>query len=212
MEHGNSVIQELEKLKQYQKLLPHIGHEILSADTAKLYSLDFVVIGIVKRCLSLSSAFSSQVESWNMVAARAMLRMQVDSAIRLSAFWLVDNPHEMASRVIGGEQINQMKDKNGKTMRDAYLVEQMSGEYEWMPRVYKYTSGYIHFSEKHLFDPVTKTDDKTKQVKFLISEFDHKYPESSWYEIAACFNNCTEIVLSYLTGYELAKKGRANNS
>ena len=35
-------------------------------------------------------------------------------------------------------------------MTDRYLVNTLSKKYEWMPRVYESTSGFIHLSEKHL--------------------------------------------------------------
>jgi len=206
MEHGDKVKAELEKLSKYQDYLPRLGHEVIMAGNGALYPLDFVVVGIVKRSLSIASAFKTLVTDWNMVCARAILRMQIDTVIRFSAFWISGDPHQMAVEVMHGNQINKMKDRDGNKMTDAYLVKKLSPEFDWMPRVYQYTSGYTHFSERHLFDPIASLKEDGRLVHFIINDKDEKFPESSWYEIVSCFNQCAEIIVSYLQGYKHIKE------
>lgn len=206
MEHGDRVKAELEKLSKYQDSLPHLGHEVIAAGNGALYPLDFVVLGIVKRSLSLASAFKTLVTDWNMVCARAILRMQIDTVIRFSAFWISNDPHQMAVEVMRGNHINRMKDKDGNKMTDAYLVRELSSEFDWMSRVYKYTSGYIHFSERHLFDSIAGLDEDDRVVLFLINDRDERFPEFSWHEIVSCFNDCAEIIVSYLDRYKHIKE------
>jgi hypothetical protein len=206
MEHGDKVKAELEKLSKYQDYLPHLGHEVIVARNGTLYPLDFVVIGIVKRSLSIASAFKTLVTDWNMVCARALLRMQIDTVIRFSAFWISGDSHQMAVEVMQGNQINRMKDRDGNKMTDAYLVEKLSHEFDWMTTVYQYTSGYIHFSERHLFDPIASLEEDGRLVEFIINDKDERFPEASWHEIVSCFNKCAEIILAYLKGYKHIKE------
>ena len=206
MEHGDKVKAELKKLSKYQDCLPRLGHEVIMAGNGPLYPLDFVVVGIVKRSLSIASAFKTLVTDWNMVCARAILRMQIDTVIRFSAFWISGDPHQMAVEVMHGNQINKMKDRDGNKMTDAYLVKKLSPEFDWMPRVYQYTSGYVHFSERHLFDPIASLKEDGRLVHFIINDKDEKFPESSWHEIVSCFNQCAEIIVSYLKGYKHIKE------
>lgn len=202
-EHGDKVKAALEKLSKYQGSLPRLLQEVLPAGEG-LYPLDFVAMAIVKRALSIASAFETLVNDWNMVCARAILRLQVDTAIRFSAFWLSDNPHEMAMEVMRGKRIDKMKDRDGNNMTDAYLVKKLSSEFSWMPKVYETTSGYIHFSEAHIFAPITRVENNGI-FECLMNSMDEKFPEASWHEIVSCFNNCTEIILSYLEGYKHTK-------
>jgi hypothetical protein len=71
-----------------------------------------------------------------MVCARTILRTQIDSALRFYSVFIVTDPHEHSLKVLGGEQINRMKDSKGKQMRDAYLVKKLSKEYPWLPFTY----------------------------------------------------------------------------
>ena len=205
MKHSERTKEELKKIKANQSEILEFGHSSFSKRGSKVYAFDFVVIGIIKRTVSLSSAFVELIENWNLVCTRALLRMHVDTAIRLSAFWLHKSPQEMSKKVIGGQQINKMKDKNGNRMTDNYLVKQLSKENSWIMNVYKYTSSYIHFSEKHLFDPIAKTDNANKIAYFLINDKDYKYPELSWYELANTFNDIYTIIFKYLNLYKKYK-------
>jgi hypothetical protein len=82
----------------------------------------------------------------------------------------------------------------------------MSAEYPWVAAVYESTSGYVHFSERQLFDSVHSLgDDKTRTMTLEISAIDEKYPEFSWEEIAACFNHLTRILSSALRDYSEQK-------
>ena len=206
MEHGDKVKAELEKLSKHQDHLRYLGHEVIVARNGTLHPLDFVVIGIVKRSLSIASAFNTLVNDWNMVCARALLRMQIDTVIRFSAFSISGDSHQMAVEVMQGNQINKMKDRDGHTMTDAYLVEKLSHELDWMTTVYQITSGYVHFSERHLFDPIASLEEDGRLVEFVINDKDEKFPESSWHETVSCFNQCTEIILANLKGYKHNKE------
>jgi hypothetical protein len=206
MEHGDRVKAELKILTNNRNLLLSLGHEVMTSANGTLYPLDFVVIGIVKRSVSIASAFKTLITDWNMVCARAILRMQIDTVIRFSAFWISEDSHKMAMKVMSGIQINRIKDKDGNRMTDAYLVKKLSSKFDWMPQVYKYTSGYIHFSERHLFDPIANLDEANHIISFIINEEDQKFPESSWHEIISCFNQCTEIIMSYLKQYKEIKE------
>lgn len=79
-----------------------------------------------------------------------MLRTHIDTALRFSAAWLVQNPHEFATLVISGQPINKLKDRKGQRLTDARLVTARSGDYPWLPNVYENLCDYVHFSASHL--------------------------------------------------------------
>ncbi|GAF71526.1 unnamed protein product, partial [marine sediment metagenome] len=114
-------------------------------------------------------------------------------------------PHDFVIKVMSGKQINRMEDMSGKKMTDAYLVSKLASEYSWLPNVYKNLSGYVHFSDQHLFSPVQNIDDETRSVQYVIHEKDTKYPEFSWVEVVNCFNESTDIFIKYLKGWIFTK-------
>jgi len=98
-----------------------------------------------------------------------------------------------------------MKDASGKLMTDAYLVSKLAPNYPWLPTVYKNLSGYVHFSDQHLFNPVQSIDNASRTVQYVIYEKDTKYPEFSWVEVIDCFNESTDIFIKYLKGWIFTK-------
>jgi len=145
-----------EKLDQLGKLLkahPDKGMAMMKADNAAIFPLDFLAVAVYKRSMSLISGFTVMIESKNFICAAPLVRLQLDNALRFYATSLVDKPHDLAIDFIGGKQIKEFRDKeNGKKLTDFYLVEKLSEKFDWITKVYKETSGYIHLSEKHFFN------------------------------------------------------------
>jgi hypothetical protein len=153
--HGPKILNSLDKLEKRRNKLLKLGTEMLSAYGGALYPVDLLALGAIKRSISTAAAFRLLIESFNMVCARSLLRMQIDTALRFFAVFLVKEPHDFAIQVLNGQQINQLKDQDGKKMTDAYLVSKLAHDYPWLRDVYKNLSGYVHFSNHHLFAPVT---------------------------------------------------------
>lgn len=171
---------------------------------SQVFPLDTWAIGAAKRATSSTSAFKLLIESWNMTTARTLLRTHIDTMLRFSAAWLVEDPHKFLMEVIGGKEVRKIKDRNGKLMSDAYLVDALTPRLPWLRDVYKELSGYIHFSGSHVFASISSMQGHGK-VSFLISELDLDYPEESWVEVVDCFRESTAVLLDYLRGYAVAK-------
>ena len=175
---------------------------IVGKSGAPMYVLDFIVLGAVKRSLSLASGLLTLIEAKNMVCARAVLRMQLDTIARLYAYLYVEDPEQIAKAILGGEPLSNFKSMDGKPLRDGYLVDRLSERFPWVRKVYDFTSGYIHFSERQFFDAVHSVgSNEDRTIRLAIGRTDDKYPESSWEELPACFNHLNAILEEFLVDY-----------
>ena len=169
--------------------------------------LDFVMIGAIKRSLSLASGLHSMVQAQNIVCARAILRMQLDTVTRLLAYTYVKDSESMARAIIGGTPLKKFKSTDGNSLVDAYLVDRLSNDHPWVRKVYDFTSGYVHFSERQFFDSVhSMGSDEELTLQLQVSHIDNKYPEASWTEIVDCFNHLMEILTGLLSSYQVQKE------
>jgi len=190
-----SLIAELEELENWVGHLPSVGMHTLGRSGAPMFILDFIMIGAVKRSLSLGSGLIGLVKSKNMVCSRALLRMQLDTVTRLLAYTYVEDSEAMAKEVIGGKKLARFKSRDGKQLRDGYLVDRMTEDHPWVRRVYDFTSGYVHFSESQFYDSIHSIgSDEERTVQIQVSHIDDKYPEFSWEEVVACFNELLKIL------------------
>ena len=204
--HTDSVSSLLTQINVERESMLKLGIGVFGNKGAPMFPLDFMAFGAIKRNISTASAFCQTVESWNMVCARSLLRIHIDTSLRFSAAWLVEKPHEFATNILKGERIDKMKDKHGKQLSDAHLVNEHSSDYPWLPTVYKNLSGYVHFSGSHIYDSVADVDDGDNTISFEISEKDLKFPESSWIEILECFREANAMLAKFLHGYIITKQ------
>ena len=208
--HTVKTLTSIEKLRNLREDLPSLGNAIMHTRSMSMSSMDMVIIGIVKRCLSTTSAIEKLVLEWNMTCARAVLRMQLDTMLRLSAFWLSSDPQKMAMDFIAGKQINRMRDKDGCKMTDSYLSRKLGKQFDWIPKVYEYTSNYIHFSERPFFDSISEINNKERIANFVINDKDYYFPEFSWVELVDCAADCLVIIKCFLGKYRQSKDLIAN--
>lgn len=182
------------------------GKRLFGAPNAPMFGLDLLAYGAIKRNLSTTTAISQMVSSWNMLSARALLRVHIDTALRFSAAWLVEQPHDFALKVIGGHRIDKLKDQTGSKLTDAHLIKIRVSEYPWLPKVYDSLSGYIHFSGTHVLDSMAALSDEDMSISFEVAATDYKFPEFSWIEILECTRKATGMLTKYLDGYILTKR------
>lgn len=193
---------ELEKLNRLILEIPKLGKQTLIDDRTDIYVLDLVMIAALKRTISLAKGFEALVVTENMTCVRAMIRMQLDTVSRLLAYTYVSEPSELAEAVIGGKPLNKFKCRDGHKLQDRYLIEKMAEHYPWVTNVYKYTSGYVHFSEKQLFDSIKSMGNgNLGKVSFDIRADDVYFPEESWVEAVSCFNEMLSILEKTLLAY-----------
>ncbi|MGI2258929.1 hypothetical protein [Shewanella sp. GXUN23E] len=201
------------KLRSTESQIMDLGKAVFSADNGNMFPVDLLAIAAMKRTSGNTEGFITLIEAKNMAAARSLLRIQIDTFLRFSATWLVEKPHDFAADVIGGKQIRNLKDRNGKQMNDGYLVDVLSPEYPWLKDIYKNLCGYIHFSGSHLSNAVQSLNDNERTVTFHIGKEDIQYPEWSWTEAVDCFTNAISILFYYIDGWIQTKNGidTANN-
>lgn len=171
-----------------------------------MFPLDFLAFAAAKRHASTTSAFTAMIRNWNMVVARALLRMHIDTSLRFSAAWHVVDPHKFASSVLKGERIDKMKTRTGQRLTDAHLVQLHKEQHPWLPAVYERLSGYVRFSGSHTSNSIESMGEEDNTVQFLISDQDLKFPEFSWLEILECFRESTSILGLFLQGWGATKK------
>ena len=131
--------------------------------------------------------------------------MHLDTALRFFAGFIVENPHEFATKILAGEHVGRMKDKNGEKMTDRYLVEQLAVEYPWITQVYEKTSGYIHMSDTHMFSAFDGVNSEDRSVGIKIGATDKELPDETYLEAIEAFRHTTQILARYIDGWIFTK-------
>jgi hypothetical protein len=196
------------KLKEFDTIegaLLEAAMNLMRAYGGAVYPLDLLANAAIKRAMALNSAFSMLLRADNFLAAAHIVRLQLDSALRLSAAWIVDDCHKFAGEVLKGISIRDQKDRTGKRMTDRYLVSVLAKEEPWISKVYDATSGYIHLSEKHIFNTLSPSD-KPDTVTIEISAKSGPVPDESKLEAVLAMMAINRVLLRYLAGWHRTKE------
>lgn len=184
----------------------HLKHltEMMKADSGKIFGLDLLAQAAFKRSMSLCGGFACLVRSKNYLSAATLVRMQLDTCLRFFAAFIVERPHDFAQSVLQGVPIRQIRDRDGNLMTDRYLVDTLGKKFDWMPRVYDATSGFVHLSERHIF-AIWKPGARG-QMRIVIGPTDDHVEDALWIELADAFLACTDALFEYLKGWTFTKQ------
>jgi hypothetical protein len=197
--------EKLTKIDQLEReLVRKLAGAIASGDD--MYLSHMLIMGAVKRTLAFGEGFRLLIRERNFPSAAPFVRMQLDTALRVYAATLVSNPEAYAGAVLHGERIDRMRDRQGKRMRDAYLVEKLAELYPWVSKVYAETSGLVHFTSRHIFAGVRKVDDAHRTVHFLIGAKDPPRPDEDYFEVLDCFFEAMRITAILICGWAYARR------
>jgi hypothetical protein len=100
------------------------------ADNGALFPVDLMANGAIKRSVSQASALRQLVGSWNLLCARALLTLQIDTALRLSVRWST-NLLTSQPQFCEATDWTKSKDRDGNQMREAYLIDKLPSEHNW---------------------------------------------------------------------------------
>lgn len=127
---------EIKKIYEIEEGISKINHYIMS---------------IANRAISLNRGFVMLAESNNYQSAISLMRLQIDNCLRLYALSLYSNSGEFYEKVLKGEHIRNLKDRDGNKMTDNYLVTKIDKIFPQFESLYKKLSGHIHFSSEHFY-------------------------------------------------------------
>lgn len=172
---------------------------------ANLGHADFFVFGALRRTLAQARGFRELINSRNFPCAAAILRLQLDTAMRINALSLVDDPDAVCKAVLDGEQFNRVRDRDGNKLSDAHLRRKLAETHAWIDPIYVRTSDFVHLSGRHFDVSIARTDDETRTAHFQISGHDPERPEHTYFEAVDAFFEVTRLAGMLLLAFWMAR-------
>lgn len=199
--------EKLAKIERADKAILNMFKDAMQPG-ADMHMSDFVLIGVAKRTLALSEGFRGLIEARNFTCAAALVRMQLDTALRIFAAGLVHNSEDYARAVFMGEPIDKIKDRDGKRLTDSYLAKRLNEQFPWVEGVYKELCGLVHFTSRHIFAGAAKLNEEERIVHFQISGKDPPRPDSDYFEIVDAYYETMSVTASFALAWQKAKSSR----
>jgi hypothetical protein len=185
-----------------EKLDDHLRLAALCIQAAcgNLYSPDLWVNAATRRSLQLLDGFATMILSRNLCCCGALLRIQVDTAVRLFAMSIVEDADDFVRHMLSGGKLSHLKDRSGNKLTDRHLCQELSRLYpkcEWLPRVYEATCEFVHMSGRHVTH-MTKVREDDRSMVTNIGVCDDNWSEASMGEAVDAFGAATDVILGFV--------------
>ena len=204
----SALLDALAALQRQEQLLQDLTKKMVAPVDGRpgLSCIDIYSMAIVNRSLALIAGFDGMVRSNNYLGAAHVVRLHLDSLLRYAALWMVSDPNEFARSVMNGTNINRLKDKNGVLLRDAHLRDVVAIEYPWVLDVYNQTSGFVHFSRKHISFSTMVTNQELGEVQHSIARGDRFVQDESRIEGTEAMTAISECIGAHLSWWTESKQ------
>lgn len=141
-----------------ERYLNAFSNHLGAAHSTPMYTADQVMFGIMERQIGLIESMPAIFEEKNIHALAPLVRIQLDSLLRLHAFRIVESMDDLAHHIIQGKSLRKFKDREGQYLLDSHLVDTLKLELPWVESMYETLSGWVHFSESHILSAVSECD------------------------------------------------------
>lgn len=148
---SDTIRQSLSELEKNEEAFISSGKLMLS--NQNLYLFDLLCTAVLNRSLNLVRGFIVLMNEQNFIAAAPLIRVHLDTLLRLYAFSLIDQDiDQLTLKIIKGEPIRRFKGRDGSYLTDRYLVESISHEeqFNWVKPLYDKLNGFVHLSDMHI--------------------------------------------------------------
>lgn len=189
---------KLQHLESSEKEHLNLASLTIKAYDGAVYPFDLFIHAVYKRSLSIIFGYTALIRIHNFISAASLIRLHLDTLLRLSASTYVEDPHNFAIRVLDGEEIRNIKDISGAKMTDRRLVTMIASNFPGIDELYSHTCGYIHLSDRHIFNAMKVTDKKSRTIQVNIGSYDETVPRRILLEATHSMIELTRIILHYL--------------
>jgi hypothetical protein len=142
---------KLLELKNKEEDFIASGKNMLSEQD--MYMFDLYCTAILNRSLNLVRGFISLMKEGNFIAAAPLIRIHLDTLLRLYAFSLMDQDIDLVTmEIVKGKSMRRFKSRSGSYLTDSYLVESISEieQFTWVKSIYEKLNGFVHMSDMHI--------------------------------------------------------------
>lgn len=187
-----------------------LSKRFLLASDGDIFSVDLMVAAVMNRSYSLVDAFIDALDHWNLVVAAPILRIQIDSLVRLAYMANAPSSEEVAAYIIGGGEFRKLRDKENKKLIDRRLIELAETAHPWVKGVYEATSGWVHLSPAHLYATWQLRDSEPAEETYktllgAIPTRPEQIPLSALRELLIGMTEATAEIFTYVEIWESRK-------
>src|SRR5574341_182899 len=184
-----------DSIKDLRQRHLQLGERLVKADSGNIYPFDLVVLAVYKRSLDILDGILRLTDQWNFNSAAPLLRLQIDSLLKLVYLSVAENALEVTESFLKGEEFRHLKDPNRQPLTDATLRNHARSYYPWIDRVYEETSKLIHLTNKHFLLIIQSVNKSDRKFEGVVGEGNTNWSKAEIENFLAAVKITTESIL-----------------
>ena len=191
---------QLNKIEQVAAGLKKIPNTYLGPEGTTIPDIAWYVLAAIKKTTSLTHAFCLLVRAKNTLAAAALIRLQLDTALRMFSLSLVEDVEAAGTHLMNGESYRTLKSRDKKPLHDKVLHQKLNEYYPGLSAVYEAASLYVHLSGAHINTGLSDREGTTV-LFFHLSGTDESEPNGKFADIADAFDQATGLTAELIEDF-----------
>ncbi len=182
----------LEKIQRVTDDLRKIPHEYLGPTGTKLPDIAWFVLAAINKTASLTHAFCALTRAKNTMVAASLIRLQLDTAMRMFGLSLVTDVECAGTLLMNDGSYRKLRSRDGEWLTDALLHRKLNEHYPGLSDAYEATSAYVHLSAMHIKTGLTGRPG-TSTLFFDLTGTDDSRPDEWFAELVDSFDQATTL-------------------
>jgi hypothetical protein len=196
----------LRRIEQVPVALTKIPGEYLGPLGTKIPDIDWYILAAIKKTASLVHAFCVLARAKNTLAAAALIRLQLDTAMRVFGLSLVDDVDAAGARLMNDESYRKLKSREGEFLLDTVLHRKLNEQYPGLTEAYEATSSYVHLSGAHIKTGLSARPD-SPVLFFHLNGTDDARPDEWFADIVDSFDQATGLTAELIQKFMESRYG-----
>ncbi|MDP2780750.1 hypothetical protein [Devosia sp.] len=198
---------QLGKIEHTAAGLKKIPDTYIGPQGTKIPDIGWFVLAAVKKTTSLSHAFCLLVRAKNTLAAAALIRLQLDTAMRIFGLSLIEDVEAAGTHLMNDGSYRELKSRHNERLDDKILHQKLNEYYPGLSAVYKATSSYVHLSGAHIKTGLLEQEG-TSVLFFHLNGTDDAKADQQFAEIVDAFDQATTLTTELIEDFMRYRYGR----
>ncbi|KKC31486.1 hypothetical protein [Devosia psychrophila] len=190
----------LGKIERMSAELRKIPHTYFGPNGSKVPDIAWYALAAINKTASLTHAFCTLTRAKNTLAASSLIRLQLDTGLRMFGLSLVDNVEAAGERLMNDEKYSKLKSRQGEPLSDAVLHRRLNQHYPGLTKAYEATSAYVHLSSAHIKTGLSERPG-TPVLFFHLNGTDDARPDEWFAEIVDSFDQATSLTAELIEDF-----------
>jgi hypothetical protein len=190
----------LSRIESVARALSDLPTDYLGPQGTVIADVEWYALGAIKKTASLSHAFCALVRTRNTLAAAALVRLQLDTAMRIFGLSLVADVEAAGTWLMNDQSYLKLRSRDNHPLTDAFLHRKLNEQYPGLTEAYEDGSSYVHLSALHIKTGLWSRAD-TPTLFFHLLGTDASRPDEWFFDLIDSFDQATNLTAELIATF-----------